>query len=323
MPYPDAHLWGRLVEFLTAPGPGLLVMHSLAGSTAHSAGCRTVEVLDAERGTPFPVLVMYPSNAPERPEQIGLYRVDVAFEGPVADGTHPLVIASHGSGGSNLTHRNLAVYLARQGFVVVLPEHPGNNRSNNELAGTHHLLADRPRQVRQVIDWAYGDEVLGARLLPDSVAVIGHSLGGYTALAVAGGRPFAAPHETPDREIWKVPVTLDRRVRALVLLAPATPWFLAPGALQEVRVPILIFSGEKDEMTPAWHAEIVKRNVPETTPVDHRIVPNAGHFSFLSPFPAARISSAFPPSQDPPGFDRVRFHGELYPEIEAFLRRVF
>jgi hypothetical protein len=33
-------------------------------------------------------------------------------------------------------------------------------------------------------------------------------------------------------------------------------------------------------------------------------------------------SPTFPPSQDPEGFDRARFHEEMNSEIEAFLRRV-
>jgi len=287
---------------------------------ARTVGCRSAELVDRERGAKVPLLVMYPSSAPERPERIGPYAVSVAMEGPVEAGTFPLVIVSHGSGGSRFTHRVLAAGLARQGFVVVLPEHPGNNRDNNELAGTHTLLADRPRQVRHAIDWASADEALRAHLIPGAVAVIGHSLGGYTALAVAGGRPWAAAHETPDRQPHPVPVTPDARVKALVLLAPATPWFMAPGALEAVRVPILILTGEKDEMAPAWHAEIVKRGVPGRTPVEHRTVPNAGHYSFLSPFPMERTSAAFPPSQDPPGFDRIRFHEGLGNEVGTFLR---
>lgn len=88
------------------------------------------------------------------------------------------MIISHGTGGSHLLYRTLAAHLARDGFVVGLPEHP---RNNNELAGTHTILPDRPRQIRAAIDWAYADRALGLCIAPDSVAVIGHSLGGYTA----------------------------------------------------------------------------------------------------------------------------------------------
>ena len=52
------------------------------------------------------------------------------------------------------------------------------------------------------------------------------------------------------------------------------------------------------------------------------MVPNAGHFSFLAPFPPAMVRPGFLPAEDPPGFDRARFHAELGPEIERFLRRV-
>ncbi|HET7230930.1 MAG TPA: dienelactone hydrolase family protein [Longimicrobium sp.] len=287
-----------------------------------TAGCRTLTLIDPPTGTPFPALVLYPSTAPERPVRMGPYELEVAMGGPVADGAHPLVAVSHGSGGSHLTHRGVAAHLARAGFVVIVPEHPRNNRNNNELAGTHTLLADRPRQLSLAISAAYEDAALGPLLVPDAVAVIGHSLGGYTALALAGGRPVAAEHETPDRQIHPVPVTPDVRVKALVLLAPATPWYMVPGALAAVRVPILMISGEKDESAPLWHAAVVTRGVSAQAPVEHRIVPNAGHYSFLTPFPGAMTNPGFPPSQDPPGFDRAAFHREMYPEIEAFLRRV-
>ncbi len=38
-------------------------------------------------------------------------------------------------------------------------------------------------------------------------------------------------------------------------------------------------------------------------------------------FPAARVHPDFPPSQDPPGFDRARFHEEMNAEIAGFLAR--
>jgi predicted dienelactone hydrolase len=294
-----------------------------------TVGCRVVEIADdgaddaaraAGRGA-VRTVVLYPADAPERPERVGLYVMDVALDAPPAEGAFPLVVVSHGTGGSGLVYRTLAAHLARRGLVVLLPDHPGNNRDDDALAGTHTILADRPRQVRRAIDWAYADAALGTRLVPDAVAVIGHSLGGYTALAVAGGRPVAGPRETPDGAPRPVPVEPDPRVKALVLLAPATPWLMAPGALADVRVPILMLTAERDPHTPAWHGDVVARGVPDASRLERRVVPNAGHFAFLSPFPPERTSPTFPPSQDPPGFDRPRFHEELNAEVLAFLRR--
>jgi predicted dienelactone hydrolase len=241
------------------------------------------------------MLVLYPSSAPEQPERFGPYVLPVAMNGPIEAGAFPLVVISHGSGGSHLVYRNLGAHLSRRGFVVAMPEHPRNNRNNNDLANTVENLINRPRHLRVVMDWAFSPGGLGGSLKPNTAAIIGHSMGGYTAP--------------------------DDRVRALVLLAPATIWFMAEGALKDVRVPILMLTGEKDELTLSAHAEIVKRGLLEGAQLERRVIPNAGHYAFLSPFPEAMSSPTFPPSQDPIGFDRARFHEEMNAEIEAFLRR--
>ena len=290
-----------------------------------SAGCRRIAVVDDATGTTFPMLALYPSPSPERGEPFGPYVLDVAVDGPVDgpvdEGRVPLVVVSHGTGGSHLAYRTLAIHLARRGFVVALVEHPGNNRNDDSLAHTDVNLAQRPRHLRLAIDRLHADPMLGPRLTPDAVGIVGHSMGGYTALAVAGGRPTAFAHESPDGRAHPVSVSPDPRVRALVLLAPAAPWYLEPGALADVRVPILMLTAEHDPHTPPWHAEIVTAGVPDPACIEHRVVPNAGHFSFLSPFPAAMAGPAFAPAQDPPGFDRARFHQTLNADVEAFLRR--
>ena len=288
---------------------------------ATAAGCRTTTVPDPGSTTPIPVVVLHPTDAPAHPTRLGPYTLDVAMDAPVAAGTYPLVLVSHGTGGSHLAYRDLAAHLARAGFVVALVEHPGNSRNDNSRADTDANLAARPRHLRRAADHLYADAALGPHLAADAVAIVGHSMGGYTALAAAGGRPTAFAREMADGRAREVPVAPDDRVRALVLLAPATPWFMAPGALADVRVPILMLTAEHDPHTPEGHAEIVRRGLPPDTPLEHRVVPNAGHFSFLSPFPAAMTHAAFAPSQDPPGFDRARFHDAMHAEVTAFLRR--
>lgn len=285
-----------------------------------TVGCRALDVADGIQGARVPVRVLYPARAPERLEQFGPYPLAVATDAPMEGERLPLVVISHGTGGSPWTYRGMAAYLARAGFVVALPEHPGNSRSDNSLAGTAANLENRPRHVRLVIDAILEDAQLGKRLSPDGVGVIGHSMGGYTALALAGGRPSCFPNESPDGQARAVPVVRDPRVRALVLLAPASPWFMAEGALAEVDLPILMRTAELDEHTPAMHAEIILRGVPHPERINHRVVPNAGHFSFQSPFPPAMTRPEFPPSQDPKGFDRLAFQPVLHAEILAFLR---
>ncbi len=247
--------------------------------------------------------------------------MSVAMGGALRAGRYPLAVISHGSGGSPLTHRLLAAHLVRHGFVVAAPEHPGNNRNSNELAGSARILWTRPRHVRRLIDWVSADAALGPTLSSGGVAVIGHSAGGYTALVLAGGRPTAIPSGPDDHSPPPIPVEADHRVTALVLLAPATPWFMGAETLRAVQLPILMFTGDRDSLTPPLHGEIVARGVADAAQVDHRVVANAGHFSFLSPFSAEMTTPGFAPSQDPAGFDRVGFHEQLYAEIIAFLRR--
>ncbi|MDO7851106.1 alpha/beta hydrolase family protein [Hymenobacter convexus] len=282
-------------------------------------GYRELQVTDGELNLAFPLRVLYPTSTTGQAENVGPYTLDVARDASISPGVFPLVVLSHGTGSSGLVHRNLAHHLARHGFVVGLPEHPYNNRDDDSWAHTTQNLMARPRHLQLAIDALF--QQFSASLKPEVVGLIGHSLGGYTALALAGGQPTATPRDSPDWQQQPIPVPVDARVKAVVLLAPATPWFLKKGALHNVRVPILLLEGEKDEHASAWHGQIVLNGVSDRRRVTHRVVPNAGHFSFLSPFPAARVSPAFPPSQDPPGFVRARFHEEMNAEIQAFLMR--
>jgi predicted dienelactone hydrolase len=48
-------------------------------------------------------------------------------------GTIPLVIISHGNSGSLCCTGRLAAFAAKNGYIVAMLEHYGNNRNNNEL----------------------------------------------------------------------------------------------------------------------------------------------------------------------------------------------
>ncbi|RZL36607.1 MAG: alpha/beta hydrolase [Rubrivivax sp.] len=264
---------------------------------------------------------MYPAQAAATTRQLGPYPVTAAWDAPPAGVDLPLVVLSHGNNGSPWTLRDLAAHLARAGFVVALPEHVGNSRSDSSLAGTLANLRNRPRHVSLAIDAALADGLLGPHLRQGSVAVGGVSIGGYTALAAAGARAWCGPHESPDGRPQPVDLTPDARIGALVLLAPATFWFAAEGALHGVTQPILMRSGSADMITPAEHAGRVLGGVADRARVEHEVVAGAGHFSFLSVFPPGMARPDFPPAQDPPGFDRAGYQPQLFADIADFLRR--
>ncbi|MCU7743111.1 alpha/beta hydrolase [Priestia megaterium] len=287
------------------------------------AGCQFVDIEDQANEHALPLLIMYPTYKEEQVEKMGPYTISAAQNAPLSDGSFPLVIISHGDGSTPLAYRTIAQFLARNGFIVGIPQHLFNNREDNTLSGTIDNLKNRPTHIRTVIDWFLTESSFSPSIKSNNISLIGHSMGGYTALAVAGGVPTSFPSESSDQKPYCLSITHDKRVQSLILLAPAAGWFREKGALEDVNIPILMITGEKDTITPSFHGEFVLNGVSDKEKVQHIVVENGGHFSFLSPFPDFMKSPSFPPSQDPAGFNRKEFHEDLQNTILNFLLRSF
>jgi predicted dienelactone hydrolase len=290
-------------------------------------GYRALDVRDPVQAVPLGVHLLYPTRAVPQSLAFGPYAIDAAPDAPFDRGIEHVVVISHGTGSSPWTHRVVAAHLAEHGCAVVLIAHAGNTRGDDALAGTPANLANRPRHVSLALDAAFAAlAALAALAAMDHVesqnraTLIGHSLGGYTALAAAGGRPHALPNETSDGLARPVEVTRDPRVDKIALLAPDVAWLMAPGALDSVRTRVLARTGERDELCPAAFVEPVLRRLPSSAALDYAVVPNAGHFSFMSPMPAALVRPGFAPAFDPPGFDRTAYQSRLAAELVAFIR---
>ena len=278
-------------------------------------GSKQLLIKDEENTLSYPVLVHYPTYTPSKTIKFGPFNMDVSPNGGIANGQFPLILISHGNGGSPFIYRTISTYLAKKGFIVAMIEHYGNNRNNNELERSVKNLQYRPRHISTTIDHLLADNTFGQHILEDKIGIIGHSFGGYTALAIAGGQVFAQKGKP-------VATQNDSRIKTLVLMAPAAGYFLAPNALSEVTIPILLLIAEHDHITPEkWTSDVILNGVPDKSKIIFRTIKNAGHFSFISPFPAAMKSPDFIPSTDPEGFDREAFHRELPVEIFEFLNK--
>jgi predicted dienelactone hydrolase len=322
-----------------------------AHAMATSAGWRQITIPGSTPDVaPIPVALFYPTQAPARTIPMGPFTVQVAIQGPPEATFKGLIVLSHGTGGSELGHTSLAEALAQHGYLVAALRHPGDNWQDRSLyqKGSARYFTERPQQASRVIDALLRDPDWGERIARDAqgprIGAVGHSAGGYTVLALAGGQPdpsrmfahcdgnraddpifcslgrMGQPATSPAAPPPAIPSLIDTRVRAVVALSPVGVIFNAQ-SLAKVRIPTAIHVAELDRfLVPRFHAEWIARNLPGAAL--HR-VPNAWHFAFMDT-PGMPI-----PSEDgdvganPPGFDRQAFLRQLKEELPVFFDNAF
>lgn len=163
---------------------------------------------------------------------------------PRGEGAAPLVVFSHGLGGCPTQSSFLTAALAEAGYLVVAPRHAdagcGTPRPDVAPTGPSFSLprvwsdatgTGRRDDVVVVLAALRLDPAFAGRVDWTRLGLMGHSVGGYTVLGLAGAWPS-----------WRLP-----GVGAVVALSPSCAPFLQPGgALHEVAVPVLYQSGTHD-----------------------------------------------------------------------------
>lgn len=272
---------------------------------------------------------------------MGPFKVNAAIRGASEPTVKGLIVLSHGLGGVELGHGRLAEALAARGYLVAALRHPGDNWMDGSLLKKtpERYFYERPRQVSRVIDALLADPQWKDRIARDAkgprIGALGHSAGGYTVLALAGGVPDLAQsrkhclEEGKDDPLfcrtggteWPVappqagsPLK-DDRIRAVVAMAPVGVLFTAE-SLAKVQIPIALYAGVKDRwLVPRFHAMWVANNIPGA---ELHLVPNAWHFAFMDT-PSMPIQTPDGDiAADPPGFDRAAFLKALGPELADF-----
>jgi predicted dienelactone hydrolase len=130
----------------------LVIALLFARSSFGAVGFQQVTVPDPQ-GKPIAVAIWYPSDTRASSHTIGMFNQTVAVSGEVSGKRLPLVLVSHGTGGSLASHYDMAIALARAGFVVAALTHTGDNYMDQSYVGNRKDLIDRPRQMRIVLDW--------------------------------------------------------------------------------------------------------------------------------------------------------------------------
>ncbi|HEX2817427.1 MAG TPA: prolyl oligopeptidase family serine peptidase [Phenylobacterium sp.] len=281
---------------------------------------------------PLQVGIWYPTDAPEAPMALGPSSQVVALAAPVSGKNHPLIIISHGTGGSFIDHRDTAKALAQAGFVVAAVSHTGDTYDDRSRT---RRITERPGQLTQTLDYVTtawrGHDAIDAQ----RIGAFGFSSGGFTVLGAIGGEPDMSlvaghcrqhPHFYDCATIGKLgdappakaaPIAHDPRIRAAVVAAPAMGFAFAPAGLAKVSVPVQLWRAEWDTVLPQpYYAEAVHGLLPKA---EYHLVPRADHFDFLPPCSADLAKLA--PDICASNIDRAAFHKTFNAEVVRFFEK--
>lgn len=297
--------------------------------------------------------VWYPADAgaKEEPQVIGSPQAPFAFMGKAAPEAaltpapqrFPLILLSHGTGGTAASLAWLGTELAAHGYIAAAVNHPGNNGLEAYTTQGFVLWWERARDLSVVIDKMLADSAFGKRIDSKRIGAAGFSLGGYTMIEIAGGitqlslfRDFcnsprrdgicADPPEFPGliakienaddlaKSDPEVRTSLQRagnsyrdpRVRAVFAMAPALGPAFQPESLKKISIPVAIVAGTADANVPIGSsAEFFKNQIPGA---ELTLLPGATHYVFL--FTCGEQGKNTRPVMciDPAGIDRTAIH---------------
>jgi predicted dienelactone hydrolase len=283
--------------------------------------------------------VWYPTRTLATDHTVDLSTQNVALNSPVAGHDLPLVVLSHGGGGSFDDNYDTALALAHAGFVVAAINHNGDDYLDQ---GKVLQLWNRAAQLRRLISYMLGEWPQHGRLNSDRVGAFGYSNGGFAALVLAGGipalgrtGPYCTAHAVDDlcralkqhhinpfdigRDAPPDAWIHDSRVKAIVAAAPAFGFTFGRAGLKNVHTPVQLWRPEDDRHQPyPGYAQAIRDALPKAP--EYHVVAGAGHYDFLPPC-SVQLAKLHPEiCADPTGFDRAAFHRRFNREVVLFFK---
>ena len=172
---------------------------------------------------------------------------------PAEKSAAPLVMFSHGLGGSREGNEFLGRYWAARGYLAVFIQHPGSDTgvwqdkpllqrmaAMQQAASIENLLLrvkDVPAVLDQLATWNQTElHVLAGRIDLRHVGMSGHSFGAVTTQAV-GGQSTAGG----------IISFTDARIKAAIAFSPSSPRGADPlKAFAKVKIPWMLMTGTRD-----------------------------------------------------------------------------
>ena len=261
------------------------------------------ELTDESRERTMEVWIWGPGERQETASRVGGNGVFEPVDGRTGNsfvpGEHPLLVFFHGTNGNTRSIAWLSAALATRGYIVVSANHPGSTSldvSEESVLQTWLQASDGSF----LIDELLASSQFGPSIDVERIGSIGFSLGGYSALAIAGARlridelqafcreaPEEATCELFPNALYGPSVkgepqnrdVADPRIRAAVSLAPGFVPALDRMSLTAIDAPVLVIAGSADEMLPvARHARLLAGRLKRG---EYAELSYASHFSFL------------------------------------------
>jgi predicted dienelactone hydrolase len=334
-----------------------LFVASFVGSHAYAddlVGFQIIVLPQDHSNRALDVAIWYPAKAGGTVKSIGetaVFYGIAGYEKAVPKlGRHSLVIMSHGWPGNWSNQDWLANALAEHGYVVAAPNHPGTTTSDVRPISSNNGLWERPRDISYVISALTADPRWSSLIEPERIAAVGHSMGGWTVMELAGARfdgarfdadckerPTSASCDVMrrigfyDSSNQKARMRLnqnfkDKRVKAFVSLDLGFARGFDPATLGKVDHPVLViatgpnisFSSKiQSDLNSTYMADLMP---PATT--HYLQVKDATHFSFLpicKPNANAILGNDVMLCEDGGGRDRGAIHKQVSNEVILFL----
>lgn len=229
---------------------------------------------------------------------------------------YPLVLLSHGTGGSAVQMMWLGYYLAARGYIVAAVNHHGNTSAEAQRTAQGFLLFwERAKDLTAVLDKLLADPVFGMHIDRSCIGAAGFSLGGYTVVSAAGGvfstQEFEAFCHSPRRdftcepqpefphaprlfaELKKTDAVVqeslrhagdsyrDKRIKRVFAIAPALGGGFTEAGLNKIVIPVHIVIGQADKVTPL--ASNAQRYSNLIKAARLTVLPGEiGHYTFLA-----------------------------------------
>lgn len=349
----------------TSPGLSQAELEHGAGGDSYKVGMTFRSFVPKEpydwrgaREHTLNVVVWYPAGAIGAEEPLVIQGLDlfelgrVARDAPLAAkaGRFPLVVISHGTGGSGLSMAWLGEALAARGYIAAAVNHPGNNAAEPYTARGFSIWWERARDLSETISGILADAKFGDQIDPERIGAAGFSLGGYTMVAIAGGitdvpefirfcdSPKAeasctSPPEFPSlvedfrKLIREHPDVLrhssdsfrDARVRAVFAMAPGLGPAIPPPSLEKISIPVEIVAGESDKNVPvAPNAKYFAAEIPGAKL--HIFPGNVAHYVFLDTCSEVGRKTVPMLCVDAQGVDRDLIHVDTAQRALQFFR---